>query len=57
MENFDILLLKQNKLPSISGLLRYCKVNYEIEKCMSYKNSEMKILDKRWTLWRNIFQK
>ena len=47
---------KQNKLPCLSGLLCYLKVKYEIEKCISYKNSEMKIFDKRWTLWRNIFQ-
>lgn len=47
---------KQNKLSCLSGLLCYLKVKYEIEKCISYKSSEMKIFDKRWTVWKNIFQ-
>lgn len=32
------------------------KMKYEIEKCIFYKNSAMKIFDKKLTLWRDIFQ-
>lgn len=48
---------KKTKLPYLSGFLCYLKVKHEIKKCVSYKNSEMKIFENRWPSWKNIFQK
>ena len=47
----------QSKLPSFTGLLCYLKMKNEIEKWLSFKNSEINKFNTRWAVWINIYLK
>jgi hypothetical protein len=55
-KQYIYLCCKQNRSPSLEGVLQYLKLKYEIEHCLSLRNCNSTKFSTMWAAWKSIFE-